>query len=116
MLRSLMRGACVTTSVGGEQATVVSLKTAQAPAPTIEVRLLGPLEVRVGARLSGPLGARQTAVLALLALEAGRVVSVRRILQEIWGDELPADPTRAVQAQVSGLRKGVFGPGVLAAH
>ena len=83
----------------------MSVRRAQAAASSIEIRLLGPFEVQVGERLSGPPGARQTALLALLALEAGRVVSVQRILDEIWGGELPADPSRAVQSRVSGLRK-----------
>jgi predicted ATPase/DNA-binding SARP family transcriptional activator len=54
-------------------------------------------------------------LLALLALEAGQVVSVQRILDEIWGEEIPLDPTNAVQARVSGLRKAI-GPGVVVAY
>jgi predicted ATPase/DNA-binding SARP family transcriptional activator len=50
-----------------------------------------------------------------LALEAGQVVSVQRILDEIWGEEIPSDPTNAVQARVSGLRKAI-GPGVVVAY
>jgi DNA-binding SARP family transcriptional activator len=95
--------------------TGLSVSTSRAAVMPIEIRLLGPFEVQVGERLSGPPGARQTALLVLLALEVGRVVSVQRILDEIWGDELPSDPANAVQARVSGLRK-VFGPGVLAAQ
>jgi predicted ATPase/DNA-binding SARP family transcriptional activator len=65
--------------------------------------------------LSGSLGIRQSALLALLALDAGHVVTVQRILDEIWGDDLPSDPANAVQARVSSLRK-VLGPGVLVAQ
>ena len=55
----------------------------------MEVRLLGPLEVRLG---DGPvdLGPRkQRAVLAMLALDAGRTVSVDRLAEGLWGDRLP---------------------------
>ncbi len=52
----------------------------------MDVRLLGPLEVRLE---EGPieLGPRkQRAVLAMLALEAGRTVSVDRLAEGLWGE------------------------------
>lgn len=50
----------------------------------MELRVLGPLEV-VGPR--GPVdipGGRQRAILALLAVNAGRLVSTDRLIAEIW--------------------------------
>ena len=71
----------------------------------MEVRLLGPLEVRDGDRLLSVHGSRQRALLALLALNAGRVMAAQRLIELLWGDEAPPSATNALQVHVSGLRK-----------
>ena len=55
----------------------------------VPYRILGPLEVaRSGSVL--PLGGpRQRAVLALLLLEANRVVSMDRLAEEVWDGRPP---------------------------
>jgi predicted ATPase/DNA-binding SARP family transcriptional activator len=71
----------------------------------MEYRVLGPLEARDG---EGPLalgGAKQRALLALLLLNANRVVSRERLIDELWGDEPPATAVTMVQVYVSRLRK-----------
>ena len=76
----------------------------------LEFRILGPLEVhRPGAPISlgGP---RQRAVLAILLLNANRVVSIDRLADELYGGEPPATAVTQVQRQVSDLRK-LLGPG-----
>src|SRR3954469_20273679 len=78
----------------------------------MDVRLLGPLEVRLG---NGPveLGPRkQRAVLAMLALEAGRTVSADRLAEGLWGDRLPPSAAKMVQLYVSHLRRVLDGDGV----
>ena len=78
----------------------------------MEFRVLGPLEVRDGDR-SLPLGgAKQRALLALLALNANRVVSRERLIDELWGEEPPETAVTTVQVYVSRLRK-VLGAGTL---
>ncbi len=75
----------------------------------MDVRLLGPLEVRLG---DGPvdLGPRkQRAVLAMLALEAGRTVSVDRLAEGLWGEEPPASAGKMIQLYVSHLRRALDG-------
>src|SRR4051794_33350074 len=72
---------------------------------TPEFGLLGPLEVRTG---DGPLalGApKQRALLALLLLNANRVVARERLIGELWGDSPPETAAKAVQVYVSRLRK-----------
>ncbi|SHN32253.1 BTAD domain-containing putative transcriptional regulator [Cryptosporangium aurantiacum] len=71
----------------------------------MEYRVLGPLEVlRDGRPLD--LGApKQRTVLALLLLDAGRVVSVDRLLDAVWGDDHPPSATASLQAYVSNLRR-----------
>ena len=74
------------------------------------IRVLGPLEARVeGARtdLGGPL---QRAVLALLVMEHGRVVSVDRMIDQLWRGEPPPRAIASLQAYVSNLRR-ILEPG-----
>jgi DNA-binding SARP family transcriptional activator len=71
----------------------------------VEFRVLGPLEVRDGDQ-SMPLGgAKQRALLALLVLNANRVVSRERLIDAIWGDDPPETAVTTVQVYVSRLRK-----------
>jgi predicted ATPase/DNA-binding SARP family transcriptional activator len=71
----------------------------------VEFRVLGPLEAG-DERESLALGPRkQRALLARLLLDAGRTVSVERLLDDLWGDDLPDTAVKMVQIYVSGLRK-----------
>jgi DNA-binding SARP family transcriptional activator len=71
----------------------------------MELRILGPLEVVDGGRPVSLGGARQRAVLAILLLHRGEVVSVDRLADELWGEEPPGTATKTVQVYVSRLRK-----------
>ncbi|WP_372441436.1 AfsR/SARP family transcriptional regulator [Plantactinospora mayteni] len=58
-------------------------------------------------------GPRLRALLVLLLLDAGRVVSADRLIQALYGDNPPARAANALQSQVSRLRQvlsGVDGP------
>jgi predicted ATPase/DNA-binding SARP family transcriptional activator len=71
----------------------------------VEFRVLGPLDAGDG-RESLALGPRrQRALLARLLLDAGRTVSVERLLDDLWGEDLPETAAKMVQIYVSGLRK-----------
>lgn len=74
----------------------------------MEYRILGPIEVvdAQGARVDVG-GPKQRALLALLLCEAGRVVSLDRIIDELWGDEPPPTATGTLQAYVSVLRRAL---------
>jgi predicted ATPase/DNA-binding SARP family transcriptional activator len=77
----------------------------------MELLLLGPVELRVGGQQVA-LGARkQRAVLAMLALEAGRVVPADRLAEGLWGEDLPASGAKMVQQFVSHLRRVLAGSG-----
>ena len=67
--------------------------------------MLGPLEVTEGGAALGLGGSRQRVVLAYLILEANRVVSTDRLIDQIWGDEPPDAARAALFAYVSRLRK-----------
>src|SRR5262245_15045227 len=63
------------------------------------------MEVRAGGRPL-PLPARkQRALLALLLLEANRVVGRERLIDRLWGEEAPETAVKTVQVYVSQLRK-----------
>jgi tetratricopeptide (TPR) repeat protein/DNA-binding SARP family transcriptional activator len=73
----------------------------------VDVRVLGPVEVRVGGRLL-ELGAPQTrAVLAVLVIRCGDVVSVDRLVDELWPSAPPADTRSLVHGHVSRLRRSL---------
>ena len=71
----------------------------------LHFRLLGPLEAERGG-IALELGPRkQRAVLALLLLEANRVVPTERLIDALWGDAPPETARSALQVYVAGLRK-----------
>ena len=73
----------------------------------LRFRLLGPLVAERGG-IALELGPRkQRAVLALLLLEANRVVPTERLIDELWGDAPPETARSALQVYVAGLRKAL---------
>jgi DNA-binding SARP family transcriptional activator len=73
----------------------------------MEFRILGPLEVDDGA---GPVqipGAKERALLADLLVHAGQVVSADRLIDDLWGDQPPRNPTNTLQGRVSALRRAL---------
>jgi DNA-binding SARP family transcriptional activator len=78
----------------------------------LRVGVLGPLEVRQGGHRVHIASARQRALVALLALDAGQVVSVDRLIEGLWGDRVPADAVNALRHHVSRLRKTI-GPALV---
>ena len=71
----------------------------------MELRVLGPVQV-LDAGVPLPLGgAKQRAVLVILALHADRVVSTDALIEGLWGQAPPESATNMVQAYVSRLRK-----------
>jgi len=71
----------------------------------MEFRILGPLEVCDDSHPLPLGGAKQRALLAILILNANRVVSVERLLDAIWGERLPGSGGKALHVYVSQLRK-----------
>ena len=78
-------------------------------ATTVQLQVLGPLEASL-ATPDGPQtldlgGPRQRAVVALLAVARGDVVSVDRLIDDLWRGEPPAKAIGGLQAYVSNLRR-----------
>jgi DNA-binding SARP family transcriptional activator len=74
--------------------------------------LLGPFEVRDGSAPVRLGGRKPRALLARLALDANRTVPAERLIEDLWGEEVPGTAAKMVQIHVSQLRK-VLPAGVL---
>jgi len=72
-----------------------------------EFRLLGPLEAVIDGTPVQLAAAKPRALLALLLLNRNRVVATERLIDELWGDDPPAQATKTVQVYVSQLRKAL---------
>ena len=82
-----------------------SSSSAVVPSPSLEFRLLGPLEVRRGSDQVPLGGGRPRALLALLLVHRGEAVSTDRIVDELWGESPPPSARHMVEVYVSGLRR-----------
>ena len=70
----------------------------------LEIRLLGPFDVLARGKTADVGGAKRQALLAMLALQQGRVVGVDALVDGLWGEELPAAPRNALHHHVARLR------------
>ncbi|WP_432076871.1 AfsR/SARP family transcriptional regulator [Streptomyces wuyuanensis] len=74
------------------------------PPPAVRVEVLGPLRLLVdgtGVDVPGP---KRRAVLALLALSEGRIVTVDRLVDALWPSQVPDSGRQALHNHVSRLR------------
>jgi DNA-binding SARP family transcriptional activator len=78
----------------------------------MEFRILGPVEVREGEEEVQVRAPKQRGLLAFLLLNANRVVSLDRLVDDLWEDP-PPTAAQAVQVYISKLRKlmATAGPG-----
>src|SRR6266446_3027042 len=73
--------------------------------PRLEIRLLGPVEVTISERPLAFGRRKQRALVAVLALNANRVVSTDRLLDALWGERPPPTAAVALYGLISALRK-----------
>ncbi|HWO62419.1 MAG TPA: BTAD domain-containing putative transcriptional regulator, partial [Umezawaea sp.] len=74
-----------------------------------ELRVLGQVELRVDGRLVEVGPARQRCVLAVLLVEANRVVTVEQLLNRVWTDRLPYKARQVASSYISRLRHALAG-------
>ena len=70
----------------------------------LEVRLLGPLEVALAGRTVHIGSPKQRAVFAVLALEAGKLVTADTLCELVWDEQQPASPAATLLSLISRLR------------
>ncbi len=73
----------------------------------MKIRFLGPFDVVDGDESISVGGGRQRALIAILALNAGEVVPVGRLIDELWPDRPPSSAQNTLQAYVSRLRRAL---------
>ena len=79
---------------------------------SVELAVLGPLQVRQhGAPVAIP-GAKPRAILTMLGLNRGSVVSAEALVELLWGDDPPRTAAKALQTHISSLRR-TLGDGVV---
>src|SRR3712207_1932232 len=71
----------------------------------MDFRVLGPLEASDGGAPIALGGRKQRALLARLLLEANRTVAVDRLVDDLWGEDVPESAVKMVHIYVSQLRK-----------
>jgi DNA-binding SARP family transcriptional activator len=75
--------------------------------PSVELGVLGPLQVRQhGAPVVIP-GAKPRAILTMLGLHGGSVVSAEALVELLWGEDPPRTATKALQTHISSLRRAL---------
>jgi DNA-binding SARP family transcriptional activator len=74
---------------------------------TFQFQLLGPFEVSEHGRPLDVGSGKQRALLALLVLRAGEVVSTDRLIDALWDERAPASAHNSVHIYVSRLRKAL---------
>lgn len=73
----------------------------------LSIGLLGPLSLRLHQAEVTTSAPKQRQVLALLALNAGRVVTVPTLIEELWGDRPPRSYATTLQTYVLQLRNAL---------
>ena len=76
-------------------------------ASLMEFGILGPLEVRENGRPIELGAAKPRALLAVLLLNANRLVSTDALISSLWGERPPGTASKALQVYVSQLRKAL---------
>jgi YVTN family beta-propeller protein len=75
----------------------------------VEFRVLGDLEAIADGHALALGSHQQRAVLAVLVVSAGEVVSSDRLIEAVWGERPPATAAKTVQVYISRLRKTLNG-------
>src|ERR1700759_2983469 len=79
---------------------------------SVELGVLGPLQVRQDGTPVAIPGAKPRAILTMLGLHSGSVVSADALVQLLWGTDPPRTADKALQTHISSLRRAL-GEGIV---
>src|SRR5215813_10199442 len=82
----------------------------------MQVRLLGPVDVMVDGDPRPVRGLRRKAVLAVLALHGGEIVSTDQLTDAVWGQDAPPTAVNTIQSHMSYLRTVLGDKGAILAR
>jgi DNA-binding SARP family transcriptional activator/tetratricopeptide (TPR) repeat protein/energy-coupling factor transporter ATP-binding protein EcfA2 len=74
----------------------------------VEFRILGPLEVSHAGEIVTLGGPREQTILAMLLLEANRVIPVDRLIDAVWDEDPPATARGQIQICISNMRRRIL--------
>src|ERR1700752_772286 len=74
---------------------------------SVELGVLGPLQVRQGGAPVSIPGAKPRAILTMLGLHDGSVVSADTLVELLWGEDPPRTAAKALQTHISSLRRAL---------
>jgi DNA-binding SARP family transcriptional activator len=73
----------------------------------VQFQILGRLEVLEHDQALALGGAKQRAVLAILLIHRGQVLSGERLINELWSERAPATAAKTLHGYISHLRKAI---------
>src|SRR6201997_2907335 len=73
----------------------------------VELGVLGPLQVRQDGTPVAVPGAKPRAILTMLGLHGGSVVSADTLVELLWGEDPPRTAAKALQTHISSLRRAL---------
>lgn len=73
----------------------------------MDIKILGPLDARHNGRSITPSAHKPRQILALLALQAGHVVTVPSLIEELWGMRPPRSALTTLQTYILQLRRRI---------
>lgn len=73
----------------------------------MEIKVLGPLEARLNGVSITPTASKPRQLLALLGLQAGQVVTVPTLIEELWGMTPPRSALTTLQTYVLRIRRRI---------
>lgn len=73
----------------------------------MEIKVLGPLSAQENGMSLVPTAAKPRQILALLALQSDRVVTVATLMEEIWGQDIPRSAATTLQTYILQLRRKI---------
>ncbi|WP_221350418.1 AfsR/SARP family transcriptional regulator [Streptomyces beigongshangae] len=75
----------------------------------MEIKVLGPLTAQEHGISVVPSAAKPRQILAVLAFQAGRIVTVSTLMEEIWGEAIPRSAATTLQTYILQLRRMITG-------
>jgi DNA-binding response OmpR family regulator len=80
--------------------------------PALDLRVLGPLEVRLNDQAVSITASKERALLALLIAHHGRVLPVGQLAEDLWEGSPPESASAALRVHISRLRRTLSANGV----
>jgi len=83
---------------------------------TVQIGLLGPIDVKVAGVPCSISGLRRKSVLAILALHPGKAISLGRLIELVWAGDPPMAAVNSLQQHISYLRGRLRASSAILAH